>query len=735
MVRMDGDERVVHERCHHVRNKQGKVIRSIGIVHDITERSQVERLKRENKAAEIASKTKDNFLATMSHELRTPLSIVVGSGEMLQETQLTEVQQQLLNPMLVSSRRQLALINDILDLSKIESGKFQIDLAPFCLADLVKDVVEMFTVIADNSGLDFEVRQQAYPEFKIWGDDKRISQILVNLLGNALKFTAKGGVVLTCWVEENRLYFSVEDTGIGMAAETLERLFKPFEQADGSISRRYGGTGLGLYISWTLAEMMEGTIQVVSEEGKGARFTLELPYRESELSSISRNVMDTKSRPSEALELVGDVLVVEDTPELQLLERRIIQAFGVTVTVADNGQEAVEKATQQQFDLIFMDMQMPVMDGLEATRVLRGEGNQTPIIALTANVMQRHREMFEEAGANGFLHKPINKSEIEQMLKQYLMPEDDIADGVVDVQPYTCPLLFIDDDLGVINLYQEIFNDNAQVGGISRKIEEILNGFVPATLDKKDEFSLFTATHGQEGVEIARIALEEERPFVVAFVDMRMPLGMNGLETAKALRKLDERIYIVIVTAYSDIGLEEIGRELGYGFLYLNKPFRQHEIKQVARMLADNWKRERQTGSQPMLKKEELEEQLLKIQMEFPSKAADQQHYVPSVERVSETDQSTIPSGADELVDDEMMTIFRESAITYRIKLTTALSNEDWAELRSVAHTIKGSAASFGYPKLSQLSEAVQFAVDEERMSAVPALATELLFDMDKVLH
>ncbi|MBT3197468.1 MAG: hypothetical protein HN344_07075, partial [Gammaproteobacteria bacterium] len=325
VVRMDGDERVVHERCHHVRNKQGKVIRSIGIVHDITERSQVERLKRENKAAEIASKTKDNFLATMSHELRTPLSIVVGSGEMLQETQLTEVQQQLLNPMLVSSRRQLALINDILDLSKIESGKFQIDLAPFCLADLVKDVVEMFTVIADNSGLDFEVRQQAYPEFKIWGDDKRISQILVNLLGNALKFTAKGGVVLTCWVEENRLYFSVEDTGIGMAAETLERLFKPFEQADGSISRRYGGTGLGLYISWTLAEMMEGTIQVVSEEGKGARFTLELPYRESELSSISRNVMDTKSRPSEALELVGDVLVVEDTPELQLLERRIIQ--------------------------------------------------------------------------------------------------------------------------------------------------------------------------------------------------------------------------------------------------------------------------------------------------------------------------------------------------------------------------------------------------------------------------
>ena len=221
----------------------------------------------------------------------------------------------------------------------------------------------------------------------------------------------------------------------------------------------------------------------------------------------------------------------------------------------------------------------------------------------------------------------------------------------------------------------------------------------------------------------------------MAFVDMRMPLGMNGLETAKALRKLDERIYIVIVTAYSDIGLEEIGRELGYGFLYLNKPFRQHEIKQVARMLADNWKRERQTGSQPMLKKEELEEQLLKIQMEFPSKAADQQHYVPSVERVSETDQSTIPSGADELVDDEMMTIFRESAITYRIKLTTALSNEDWAELRSVAHTIKGSAASFGYPKLSQLSEAVQFAVDEERMSAVPALATELLFDMDKVLH
>jgi len=250
----------------------------------------------------------------------------------------------------------------------------------------------------------------------------RIAQILINLIGNAIKFTEEGQVTLTTWVDGEHLNFLVKDSGIGMPQETLDQLFQYFQQADQSISRRFGGSGLGLYISQNLSEMMGGYIDVSSQKGGGASFTLVLPYRPTTISvqqygkrTTDNSVMDKALR--------GEVLIAEDIRELQLLERRMLEKLGVTVTVANNGKEAVDLVHENQFDLILMDMQMPVMDGLDATRLLRKQGISTPIIALTANVMQKHRDAFNEAGCDGFLSKPIDKQEMGRVLERHLSGE------------------------------------------------------------------------------------------------------------------------------------------------------------------------------------------------------------------------------------------------------------------------------------------------------------------------
>jgi len=274
---------------------------------------------------------KDKFFAAMSHELRTPLTTIIGNSDILSEGELNEDQSQLLESIEISGKSLLSLVNDILDLSKIEAGKFEINYAPFDLAMLLYEIESIFMARSRNSGLKFNIKQVELTH-KIWGDGKRIGQILINLLSNAVKFTEQGHVTLTVSLDKS-LYFSVEDTGIGMNKEALDRLFQPFEQANSTISQRFGGTGLGLHISWSLAELMKGEIQVSSQEGEGSQFTLKLPYKESDLP------IDTvkKAAKQQSEQYRGEVLIAEDTPELQQLESRILRSMGATVTVVNAG--------------------------------------------------------------------------------------------------------------------------------------------------------------------------------------------------------------------------------------------------------------------------------------------------------------------------------------------------------------------------------------------------------------
>jgi CheY-like chemotaxis protein/anti-sigma regulatory factor (Ser/Thr protein kinase) len=284
----------------------------------------------------------------------------------------------------------------------------------------------VFVTRASAKGLQFAIEQVGLPQCRILGDLNRIGQILINLLGNALKFTEQGRVTLRISTAQREgrewLHLDVEDQGIGIAPEVQQRLFQPFEQADNSISRRFGGTGLGLHISRSLAELMGGRIEVESREGEGACFTLILPLKREPRSAQQPQdaAVATESLP---LHFEGKVLMAEDTVELQVLIKRIVAGYGPEVTVASNGREAVELWQQGAFDLVLMDMQMPEVDGVEATRQLRALGCKTPIIALTANVMQKHRELFTAAGGDGFLPKPLEREKLQRVLNRYLQPQ------------------------------------------------------------------------------------------------------------------------------------------------------------------------------------------------------------------------------------------------------------------------------------------------------------------------
>ncbi len=542
-----------------------------------------------------ANRAKDQFLATMSHELRTPLTNIIGNGELLLESELNAEQYELLRSMEGSGKHLLALINDILDLSKIESGKFEIDTAPFAVDTLLDDLQEMFQPRAEEAELVLEVGGPQPPQtHQLWGDGQRISQILINLLSNAIKFTEQGKVSLHCGVGDGMLCFTVEDSGIGMTPEVLERLFKPFEQADNSISRRFGGTGLGLHISYALAQQMEGAIEVSSEPGRGSRFVLQIPYRRSEL--LIKRAQAPASSSEQDQTFRGSVLVVEDTPELQLLEQRILTSMGATVSLASNGQEAVELVNRQHFDLILMDMQMPVMDGIEATRILQQQGHTVPVVALTANVMEHHREQFTAAGASGFLNKTIEREALRKVVVKHLKPQQAEADttsssSVPGESDTAIPVLAIDDEQSVLDYYRMVIESKA--GSIDEDLDELKLMLGSESDDRKCEsdYSLVTASQGLEGVELATEAMHHQRPFPVAFIDMRMPPGIDGLETARRLRAVDPSIFIVVVTAYADHSLDEVQRELGEGVFFINKPFSKREVLPLLELLIAHRKR------------------------------------------------------------------------------------------------------------------------------------------------
>lgn len=383
-----------------------------------------------------AVKVKSEFVANMSHELRTPLNGVLGLIDMLKETELNEKQLELLRLAGHSGDLLLSVINDILDTSKIEAGMMDIESIPFDLSGLTQDMIAPFRFQAEEKGITLKLDFASNVPTQIVGDPVRIKQIMVNLISNAIKFTDNGQVLVKVSCRDTRLFICVEDTGMGMKKRQLSRVFEAFTQADASITRAKGGTGLGLSITNKLVGLMAGKIQVDSKLGKGSCFCIELPLLEA--NSEQRNTLPTSPQKQKYRFNKQKVLLVEDNNVNQMIATDILQSANLSVDVAGNGKVALDMVKNTAYAIILIDLQMPVMGGIEATKRLRQmpEFDDIPIISMSAHTTELHIKECKQSGMNGHLYKPYEKQKIFSLLARWLEHSFTDAQNKLPLQAY-----------------------------------------------------------------------------------------------------------------------------------------------------------------------------------------------------------------------------------------------------------------------------------------------------------
>ncbi len=526
----DGEERWANISLHTVYDADGVPVHLEGTCIDATESHQRQRIEREREQERLekelarnSAEAKSQFLANMSHEIRTPLAAIIGYGESLLDPDLSPQDKQSSAETVVrSGRHLLELVNDILDHSKIDANKLDVDVVSVNLPELLDEIRAFFAPRAREKGLDFSiVCEYPLPE-QVLTDPTRFRQIIINLCGNALKFTEKGSIslVVRCDREAEMLIARVVDTGIGMKPEQLERLFDPFAQGSAAISRQYGGTGLGLSISRRLAEMLGGSIRVTSSYGEGSEFELSIRTGALDQVHFLRDASELSQRRRSipmvvAPRLHGRILCAEDNETNRRLVSLLVGRTGAELVHVGNGAEALDLALREDFDLILMDIQMPVMNGRDATAALREAGVNTPVIALTANVMAEDIADYRLAGCNEHLAKPIDKRRFYEVLGRYLQVRTETEEA--PARNFSGRVLVAEDN-----------DDNR------RLVERMLT---------RAGVEVLAVASGEDAV---RRALSESIQLVL--MDSHMP-GMDGVAATRLLRQTGFRRPILAFTA------------------------------------------------------------------------------------------------------------------------------------------------------------------------------------------
>ncbi|MFA5292001.1 MAG: response regulator [Phycisphaerae bacterium] len=393
------------------------------------------------KEADKANTAKSQFLANMSHEIRTPMNAIIGFSEVLFEESLANEQKEYVRLILDSGRHLLGLVNDILDFSKIESGRTKTENIECSVPEMLTNVESVMRPAAKQKNLDFTVTCASDIPQTIITDPIRLRQCLTNLISNAIKFTENGYVKLAVGLitkeEKQFIEFQIVDTGIGIPSDRQNAIFQSFTQVDGSTTRKYGGTGLGLAITKQVVVLMGGDISFVSQEGKGSTFTFNVPvngvtngYQQDQNLTHTQGIKNECNQENVELEnqFSGRVLVVDDNSTNQTLIKLLLEKLGFVVTIAKDGFDAVEAVNGHVFDLIFMDMQMPNMNGYDATKRLRNLGVKTPIIAITADVMEEAEEKCLEIGCDDYTAKPIDRGHLVEVISKYLTPVSSVSE-------------------------------------------------------------------------------------------------------------------------------------------------------------------------------------------------------------------------------------------------------------------------------------------------------------------
>ena len=693
--RRDGGTVQVEMSAHIRRENQGQTLIE-GILHDITNRQAREKAERRAQAAQAASQAKSEFLANMSHEIRTPLNAVMGLSDLLGRTGLDTRQKQYLAKIKTASTSLLAVINDILDFSKIEAGRLELERTGFDLQEVIANLSEMFAFQAHEKGLELLVDLDKDTPARLIGDPTRLGQILINLTGNALKFTQKGEVVVRVGPDPDRprndterimLKFEVCDTGEGIAPEALADIFESFTQADASTTRSHGGTGLGLTINRRLSRLMGGDIRVESELDKGSRFIFTAAF---ELQSDTGRMLPSTPRDLRGLK----VLVVDDNQTAREILATLITTFQMEAVTAASGEEALEilKGPQAPFDLILLDWKMPGMGGVETARTIKQKLKQkrSPIVCMISaygreDLLQQSDKSFLDA----FLHKPVNQSLLFDTIMSLFDHEGRIGSSGQagpdrpGAEPEAClnggNVLLVEDN----EINQEVAREWLQSAGL--KVE--------------------TANNGLEA-----LGMLDKNAFDVVLMDIQMP-KMDGLEATRRIREKPglAKLPIIAMTAHALKGDRERCLEAGMND-YLSKPIDPDQLySTLARWL----------GALPARQKADAESGNVFKGLDLPG---------ISVET------GLMRFNQKNALFARMLLSFESDFGPAPRKLADLLQKADWDGARTLAHSIKGVAGNLGAMELSSLAAEVEKALIAQSLDPQDPAWLAFLAELNKVL-